>query len=85
MSAVDVFAPESDSAARWRAAVSRAARESLASRARATLELLEVARLEHRALYSAVQTDVRALRKAAQRVHDLEQLRAVLVRELEAA
>ncbi|HEV2285355.1 MAG TPA: hypothetical protein VGR80_04865 [Steroidobacteraceae bacterium] len=27
-------------------------------------------------------TDVRALRKAAQRVHDLEQLRSVLGREL---
>jgi hypothetical protein len=27
-------------------------------------------------------TDVRALRKAAQRIHDLEQLRAVLAREV---
>lgn len=74
--------PESSSALRWRAALSQAARASLAARARATLEALHAARLEHRALYAAPETDVRALRKAAQRVHDLEQLRAVLAREL---
>jgi hypothetical protein len=42
-----------------------------------------VARLEYRAPHAAAATDVRAVRKAAQRVHDLEQLHAVLARELE--
>jgi len=70
---------------RWRAALSRAARESLAARWRAALASLQEARLSYRALHAAAVTDVRALRKAAQRVHDLEQLRAVLARELGAA
>lgn len=38
--------------------------------------------LEYRARYGAAAIDARALRKAAQRVHDLEQVRAVLAREL---
>lgn len=75
--------PESNTAARWRAALSQAARESLAARLRSTLEALQAARLEHRALHAAAATDVRALRKAAQRVHDLEQLRVVLARDLD--
>jgi hypothetical protein len=67
---------------RWRAALSRAARHTLAARWRGTLEALQSARLEYRALHAAAAIDVRALRKAAQRVHDLEQLRAVLAHEL---
>lgn len=68
--------------ARWRAAVTQAARQTLSARWRSTLEALESARLEYRTLHAAAATDVRALRKAAQRLHDLEQLRAVLAREL---
>jgi hypothetical protein len=67
---------------RWRAALTQAARQTLAARWRGTLEALDAARLEYRALHGASAIDVRALRKAAQRVHDLEQLRAVLAREL---
>ena len=37
---------------------------------------------ERAAVRAAAATDVRAVRKAAQRLHDLEQLRAVLSREL---
>ena len=62
--------------------MTHAARLTLVARWRSTLEALESARLEYRTLYGAAATDVRALRKAAQRVHDLEQLRAVLAREL---
>ena len=68
---------------RWRAALTQAARRTLAARWRGTLEALEAARLEYRALYAAAAVDVRALRKAAQRIHGLEQLRAVLARELQ--
>jgi hypothetical protein len=69
---------------RWRAALSLAARRTLLDRWRSTVEALGAARLEYRALSRAppAAVDVRALRKAAQRVHDLEQLRAVLAREL---
>jgi hypothetical protein len=75
--------PQLTTAGRWRAALTQAARESLNSRWRGTLEALRMARLEYSALHAAAATDVRALRKAAQRVHDLEQLRAVLARELD--
>lgn len=68
--------------ARWRAAVTRAAQQTLGARWRSTLEALEAARLEYSLLHTAAVIDVRAVRKAAQRVHDLEQLRAVLAREL---
>jgi len=67
---------------RWRAALTQAARHTLAARWRGTLEALEVARVEYRALCRASAVDVRALRKAAQRIHDLEQLRSVLAHEL---
>jgi hypothetical protein len=73
---------ELSTALRWRAALTLAARQTLAARWRGTLEALNAARLEYRALHAAAATDVRALRKAAQRVHDLEQLRAVLAHEL---
>jgi len=69
-------------AGRWQAALSQAARQTLAARWRGTLEALDAARGEYRALYGAAAIDVRALRKAAQRVHDLEQLRTVLAHEL---
>jgi len=68
---------------RWRAALMQAARHTLGARWRTTLEALEAARVEYRALHAAGPIDVRALRKAAQRIHDLEQLRAVLARELQ--
>jgi hypothetical protein len=69
---------------RWRAALSQAARGTLLDRWRATADAFGGARREYRALYPApaAPVDVRALRKAAQRVHDLGQLRAVLAREL---
>lgn len=67
---------------RWRAALALAARRTLGARWRSTLEALEAARTEYRALRGAAALDIRALRKATQRVHDLEQLRAVLTREL---
>ena len=73
---------EPPSLARWRAAVTGAARQTLSARWRSTLEALEAARHEYGVLRSATAIDVRAMRKAAQRVHDLEQLRAVLAREL---
>lgn len=77
-----LFMPLLTTAGRWRAALSRAARQTLAARWRGTLDALDKAQLEYRALYGATAIDVRALRKAAQRVHDLEQLRAVLAHEL---
>ena len=72
-------------AGRWQAALSQAARQTLATRWRGTLEALAAARLEYRRLHRAAAIDVRALRKAAQRVHDLEQLRTVLAHELDGA
>ena len=74
--------PQAPSLSRWRAALTQAARHTLKSRWRSTLEALEAARVEYRALYRASAVDVRALRKAAQRVHDLEQLRSVLAHEV---
>jgi hypothetical protein len=67
---------------RWRTAVVQAARQTLTARWRSTLDALESARHEYGALRACVTSDVRALRKSAQRIHDLEQLRAVLAREL---
>ena len=74
--------PQLTTPGRWQAALSQAARQTLAARWRSTLEALETARREYRLLHGAAAIDVRALRKAAQRLHDLEQLRAVLAREL---
>jgi hypothetical protein len=67
---------------RWRMALTLAARRTLTARWRSTLEALEAARLEYGTLHATDPIDVRAVRKAAQRLHDLEQLRAVLSREL---
>jgi plasmid stabilization system protein ParE len=69
---------------RWRTALTQAARETLTARWRSTLEGLEAARHEYRTLRTAIAVDVRAVRKAAQRMHDLEQLRTVLAGELTA-
>jgi hypothetical protein len=66
---------------RWRAAVSHAARQVLTARWHSTLDALECARREYLSLRAAAAVDVQAVRKSAQRLHDLEQLRAVLVRE----
>jgi hypothetical protein len=62
----------------------QAARQTLTARWRSTLDALESARHEYRALRACVTLDVRALRKSAQRIHGLEHLRAVLARELAA-
>jgi hypothetical protein len=62
--------------------VTQAARQTLSARWRSTLESLGAARLEYGTLYRAKVIDVRAVRKAAQRLHDLEQLRVVLAREM---
>jgi hypothetical protein len=66
---------------RWRAAVTHAARQVLTARWHSTLEALECARRECLSLRAAAAIDVAAVRKSAQRLHDLEQLRAVLARE----
>lgn len=66
---------------RWRAAVTRAAHQVLAARWHNTLEALEAARREYLTLRASAAIDVQALRKSAQRLHDLEQLRSVLARE----
>lgn len=76
--------PQTPVPLRWRTAVSRAARQVLAARWRSTLEALEQARVEYARARRAGAIDVRALRKAAQRVHDLEQLRSVLAHDLPA-
>lgn len=67
---------------RWKSAAKEAAQRTLAARLCDTIEALEVAREEYRRLRSSAEVDVRAVRKAAQRVHDLEQLRWVLAVEL---
>ena len=67
---------------RWRATVTQAARQVLSARWRSTLEALEMARAEYGRLHGAETIDVRAVRKAAHRVYELEQLRTILAREL---
>jgi aspartate aminotransferase-like enzyme len=54
----------------------------LGQRYASTLESLATARETYRLLRSQETVDVRALRKAAKQVYDLEQLQAVLAREL---
>lgn len=68
--------------ARWRAALTFAAQQALPARWRSTLAALESARGEYRRLRAGRATDSSALRKAARRIRDLEQLRTVLAREL---
>ena len=67
---------------RWQAAASAAAQQALSVRWRTSVNALWAAQLEYRLLYSAQKIDIRALRKAAQRIHDLEQLRNALERNL---
>ena len=67
---------------RWQAAVSQAGRVALKARWQSTLEALEATRAEYRRLAAAPAIDVRAVRKAAQRLHELEMLRAVLAGDL---
>ncbi len=68
----------SDIHSRWKAALTAAAHQTLAARWRSTVHALRLAELEYRALYSAHEVDIQALRKAAQRIHDLKQLKSVL-------
>ena len=74
--------PQTPVPIRWRTAVSHAARDVLTARFRSTLEALESARADYMRKRLAAGIDVRALRKAAQRVNDLEQLRTVLAHDL---
>ena len=74
--------PQTPTLMRWRRALTQAARRTLGARWRSTLEALEAAQVDYRALRGAAAVDGRALRKAAQRIRDLEQLRSVLAREL---
>ena len=68
----------SDIHSRWKAALASAAHQTLAARWRSTVHALRRAELDYRALYSAEEIDIQALRKAAQRIDDLKQLRAAL-------
>ena len=63
---------------RWQTAATTASTGPLADRWRITTRQWLEAKAEYRALYDAEVTDVSALRKAAQRLHDLGQLRKVL-------
>jgi hypothetical protein len=63
---------------RWQAAATTASSTTLADRWRITTRQWLEAKAEYRTLYDAEQTNVTALRKAAQRLHDLGQLRKVL-------
>lgn len=74
--------PQPTDPSRWRATVAAAARQMLASRWRHTLDALESARAEQAQLHACVATERRAARTAARRIEQLEQLRAVLAREL---
>lgn len=63
---------------RWQAAATSASSSTMADRWRITTRQWLEAKAEYRALYDAEITNVSALRKAAQRLHDLGQLRKVL-------
>ena len=63
---------------RWQAAATTASSITLADRWQITTRQWLDAKAEYRALYDAEVTNVAALRKAAQRLHDLSQLRKVL-------
>lgn len=69
--------------ARWHAAAGQAAQSTLAERWRRTTQELLSIREQYLALRDSTQPNVAAIRKAAQRMHDLDQLRSVLTRELE--
>lgn len=63
---------------RWQTAATSASSSTLADRWQITNRQWLEAKAEYRALYEAEVTNVSALRKAAQRLHDLSQLRKVL-------
>jgi hypothetical protein len=63
---------------RWQAAATAAPTGTLADRWQITTRQWLEAKAEYRALYDAEVTNVSALRKAAQRLHDLGELRKVL-------
>ena len=63
---------------RWQAAATSASSSTIADRWQITTRQWLEAKAEYRALYDAEITNVSALRKAAQRLHDLGQLRKVL-------
>lgn len=63
---------------RWQAAATTACSGTLADRWRITTRQWLEAKAEYLAQYEAQVTNVSALRKAAQRLHDLGQLRKVL-------
>ena len=63
---------------RWQTAATSASGGTLADRWQITTRQWLEAKAEYRALYDAEVTNVSALRKAAQRLHDLGQLRKVL-------
>jgi len=63
---------------RWQAAATSASSGTMNDRWQITTRQWLEAKAEYRALYDAEVTNVSALRKAAQRLHDLGQLRKVL-------
>jgi hypothetical protein len=63
---------------RWQAAATAAPTGTLGDRWQITTRQWLEAKAEYRALYDADVTNVSALRKAAQRLHDLGELRKVL-------
>ena len=63
---------------RWQADATTASTPTMADRWHITTRQWLEAKAEYRALYDAEVTNVTALRKAAQRLHDLGQLRKVL-------
>jgi hypothetical protein len=67
----------------WKTAAAFAAQQTLADRLRSTTTAWAAARHEYLLLREAQPLDVRALRKAAQRCHELGQLRRVLARDAE--
>lgn len=63
---------------RWQTAATNASSITLTDRWQITTRQWLEAKAEYRALYDAEVTNVTALRKAAQRLHDLGELRKVL-------
>jgi hypothetical protein len=73
---------EESTLARRQNAAEQPSQGTLTARWQSALQGLRAAREEYRALRSAAPVDVHALRKAAQRADDLEQLCWVLAREV---
>lgn len=68
---------------RWQTAATNAPSGSMNDRWQITTRQWLEAKAEYRALYDAEITNVSALRKAAQRLHDLGQLRKALATGVE--